>query len=254
MVNQGSTRSTVISLAAHAAAIAALLWLAPIPRSPVPRSTAPLAAALEVALIDPSPPPPPAPPPKVRATGGDNTPAAAAKVRPLGLHGMAAPSSIVRAPRQADPFAELAITYDTPASPEADGPGAPDGEAGGSGIGGLGQGLGMGIGAGGDGNGGFDLPDTPPVSMARPPRPQYDYSEGWISGARHYPGKELLIDLRVNKYGRVHGAHVVEGIEPHLDRRAIALALHFAFDPALDKNGEPVEGTYRWRFRIRIGR
>jgi hypothetical protein len=251
MVQQSSTRSTMISLAAHAAAIATLLWL--VPKSAVPPDAAPLAAAIEIGLVDPPPPaPPPAPPPSVPAVGGDNTPAASAKLRPLGLHGTAAANSIVRAPRQADPYADLAISYDTDASPEANGPGAPDGSEDGGGVGGVGHGLGLGIGAGGDGDHGFDLPPIPQVSMAKSPQPKYDYSEGWIPGSRHYPGKELLIDLRVNKQGRVHGAHVVEGIEPHLDRRAIAIALHFEFDPALDKNGEPVEGTYRWRFRIRV--
>lgn len=247
MANQGSARSTAISLVAHAAVIVALLLLAP---APAPRPPAPpLAAAIEIALVDP---PPSAPTPTVHAAGGDNTPAAAAKAQPLGLHGAAARSSIVRAPRRADPYADLAITYDGPASPEANGPGAPEGDDEGSGIGGLGHGLGLGIGAGGDGNGGLEVPEPPRVSLARDPLPKYDYSERWVRGSKQYRGKELVVDLRIDKHGRVHGAHLVKSIEPRFDLRVIALALDFEFEPARDGNGEPMEGTYRWRFRVHL--
>jgi hypothetical protein len=102
MANPSSARSTAISLGLHAAAIVALLLLAPTPTSPTVKPTSPLAEAIEIALVDRSPP--------THSAGGDLTPAAAATSRPLGSHGTAAPRSIVRAPRPADPYAELAIT------------------------------------------------------------------------------------------------------------------------------------------------
>ncbi|HET9624421.1 MAG TPA: hypothetical protein VFP84_23780 [Kofleriaceae bacterium] len=242
MAPASSARSTAISLAIHAAVIAALLSV--VPRAAPPAQPPQLADAFTIALTDPPPPP------RSAHAGGDNTPAAPGRVQPLGLHGHDAPHTIRRAARRADPYAELAVTYDTPASPEGNGPGAPTGSVDGTGVDGHGTGLGLGI--GGDGRGGFDLPEPPHPSLARDPRPKYDYSERTVRGSRQYRGQILLVDLRVDKHGRVHGARIVQGIEPHFDLRVVALGTEFEFDPALDASGAPVEGTYRWQFRVHL--
>jgi len=45
---------------------------------------------------------------------------------------------------------------------------------------------------------------------------------------------------------------LVQSIEPHFDLHVVALVTKFEFYPALDANGEPTEGTYRWRFRVHL--
>jgi hypothetical protein len=238
-----SARATAISLAIHAAVIAGLLYLAPRPTPPV--ASPPLAAAITIALLDPPLSPRP-------GAGGNDIPAAPGKAQPLGLHGQAAPRSIRRAPRRADPYAELAITYDTPADPDRNGPGAPDGDPDSTGLRGHGTGLGLGLGAGGDGTGGLAIPEPPHPSLARDPQPKYDYNERRIIGSKQYRGKILLVELRVDARGAVYGARIVQGIEPRFDRKVVALGTTFEFFPALDARGQPTAGTYHWKFRVHL--
>ncbi|HEX4417280.1 MAG TPA: hypothetical protein VH165_05235 [Kofleriaceae bacterium] len=206
---------------------------------------------------------PPAPAILSRAAGPGTDPVAHASPGPsaragmFGRIGYVAPRSLSRSPK--DPYADLAVSYDD-VSAEAD-VGSSRTVAG-EGLGDRASGTGTGdglAGTGGAGGGGglwvatelarLPLP-APPPSLARPPVPRYDYSDVIVRGSRQYSGKRIRILLRIDAHGVVRGASMLESLEVHMDRRAVAIALGFEFEPAVDSAGEPIEGKFPWTFVI----
>jgi len=191
------------------------------------------------------PPPPPAP-----GQSGTMTPSPArTSAGTLGRRGHDAPQrSASRAPAVANPFAELAVSYDTPTGPD------PGNEAG---TGGLTVGSGLwGDGAGGDGGrfgvGGMGVPPPPPpaVSRARPPRPKLDYHTWDFRASRRFAGQAVLVELSIDAGGHVGQVRVMKSVDPAVDHHAMDLARRFEFYPALDPDGHPTPGLHRWEFVI----
>jgi hypothetical protein len=140
-------------------------------------------------------------------------------------------------------MAELTVSFDTPAGSDADGPPGESGDSTGLGVAGI----------GGTGRGMSDLPGLaipPPPTPATDPRPKYDYSEVRLRGSRFYWGKTLRVDIEVGADGKVVSQRVVNGIEYHLDMRAMLYARQFEFEPARDTAGHAIRGHYTWTFVV----
>lgn len=252
MVQRFSRRSMVAalgSLVLHGGAVALVIAFAlPEPHRVVQRSATELVAIESIAA-------PPAP--TLAPVRGPIGPGAQPAVRPslnagaVGRRGHDLPKrSMTRAPRVPDPYADLAISYDTPTGPD---PGSPMGTTGP----GFGESL---AGIGGGGGGGLHPPPLlasvppppppPPPSLARPPRPKYSYSETEIRGSHKFAGKVIRLVLAIDERGVVRVTRIVQGVDLRLDERARELAERFEFEPALDQAGHPTAGTYPWYFVI----
>lgn len=239
---QRSVASGLGSLAVHAVLLALVFLLAGLRAAPRPPAVA--LTAIEVVGAPPPPPPPPL------ATGqgatAPSTKRASASAGTLGRRGHDAPQrSPSRAPPAPDPYAELAVSYDRPASADP-----------GSAAGTLGLGVGaslFGDGAG-DGGGGFGTlgvpppPPPPPRSLARPARPKLDYHRWDFRADRRFAGQIVVVLLTIDPGGHVRDVRVLQSVDPAVDRHATDLARRFEFDPALDAAGHPEVGRYRWEF------
>jgi len=199
----------------------------------------------EIQVVAP-PPPPPGPSRSGTRAGAGNT----AKMGALGRRGHdALPHSQTRTPAVANPFADLAVSYETPTLPD---PGSLAGTTGlgvGTSLFGTGTGSGAGFGSLGDGPGILQVPPPPP-SLARRPRPKNSHSASIILGSHEFANKTLLVELSIDPRGNVRDVRILEGLSDRLDTHAAAIARGYKFYPALSDNGEPTSGTYRWKFVI----
>jgi TonB family protein len=198
----------------------------------------------EIAVVAaPPPPPPPASQPNApkKALTGMR-----------GHRGHDAPQrSLSHAPAVQDPFADLSVGYEAPVtSPD------PGTRAGVTGDGtGTGR-FGLGSGAGAPHRDPVaDLrvppPPPPPPSLARPPRPRYDYRDSVILGSARFSGATVKVHLDIDAQGVPHDVKVVQHVDDDIDRDAIDLARRFRFEPALDDDGQPVPGGFTWSFVIK---
>ncbi len=202
----------------------------------------------EIQVIAPPPPPPPPPGPSRSGTraGAGNT----AKMGALGRRGHdALPRSQTRAPAVANPFADLAVSYETPTLPDPGNPAGTTGHGVGAGLFGTGTGSGAGFGVLGDGPGTLQVPPPPP-SLARPPRPKDDYSDWTIPGSHEFANQILVVELSVDPHGNVRNVRVLQGVVDWIDTYASAVARGYKFYPALSDSGEPTSGHYLWKFLI----
>lgn len=230
------------SLAIHGAALwAAAMW---VPARPAPAVSPPGLTEIDV-VVPERPARPPAAPAGVPP---DRHPVAAAAG--AGVHGHASRGgqhrSLSRAPAEANPYADLTLSYDRPAGPDPE-PG--DGTA----VTALGAALaGTGLGAGGVGYGlgdGLQIP-PPPASHARPPRPRRYYASWKFHDVRMLVGETVQADLMIDPRGLVRDVRILRHVNPWVDQQATRLAHWFVFYPALDDAGEPVAGSFRWTFQI----
>jgi outer membrane biosynthesis protein TonB len=163
--------------------------------------------------------------------------------------------SLSHAPAVADPFADLSVGFEAPVtSPD---PGTRAGVTGdGTGTGVFGTGTGAGAGAP-HRDPVADLripaPPLPAPSLARPPRPRYDYSAAVILGSRKFSGATVKVHLDIDARGVPHDVKVVQHVDDDIDRDAINQAQRFRFEPALDDDGQPAPGGFVWSFVIRTG-
>jgi hypothetical protein len=150
------------------------------------------------------------------------------------------------APVVSETLADLEVHYDDPDNFAGDTAAAAGSESRGrrSGIGGS---------IGSQAEGGLAtmaIPTPSPVSLARPPRPKHDYTKLYLRAASKFAGKTIKVVLTVDATGRVRAVQLIEGVDRDLDRRTIALVNAFEFQPALDDNGEAIQGTSRWNIEI----
>ncbi len=185
--------------------------------------------------------------------GAPGTLARARAATPAGVrgrrgHAAAAPAP---APPANDPFADLAIRYETgDRSAPRPGPGTGDGGAGpGGGARGLGGGLGIEAKAGLGGGGALRVPDAPP-SRAQPPRAKHDYRRWPFRAPPEYAGVKVVLELAIDARGQVSGVRVLESVTARIDERAVAFGRRFEFHPARDSAGEPTASVVRWEFVI----
>ena len=244
-VARRSMLAGAVSLALHGGGVLVVVLLAGTRAAPPPP---PPIELTDVQIVAPPPPPLPVPGPSRSGTrAGAGT---SAKAGALGRRGHEAmPHSQTRAPRIADPFADLAMSHETPT--ELD-PGNPEGTTGlgvGTGLFGTGTGAGAGYGSLGDGPGALQVPQPPP-SLARPPRPRDSYSDSKIPGAHEFASKILVLDLSIDPRGTVRGVRVLQSVADWIDTYASAIARGYKFDPALADNGEPTSGHFLWKFVI----
>ncbi len=235
------------SLAIHGALLALAFTLLP-GGAEAPRP------APQLTVVDVELPPRPEEPPQLLAaitpgTGG-GTPAPARSTVPAGLRGRRGHATSPHAPPPAnDPFAELAISYDTGdrAAPRP-GPGAgDDGEGPGAGARGTGRGLGIPAPLGDGGAGGLRVPAAPP-SRARGPRPKHEYARWAFRAPAELADSKILLQLAIDAHGRISDVRVLKGTGSRIDDRVVAHARSYEFHPALDHTGEPTAGVYRWEF------
>jgi TonB family protein len=240
-----SVISGCVSLGIHGALLVLIVLLAGVRAVIAP-------PAIELSWIEVVAPPP-APPPPPPATG-QAAPAPSpvkASAGTLGRRGHDVPQrSQTRAPAIADPYADLAVSYEPPTGPD------PGNTAGTTGLG-LGAGL-LGDGSGEGGGGGFGnlgLPPPPPPppparSLARPPRPKLDYHTWDFRASRRFAGQIVLVELAIDAGGSVGQVRVLKSVDPAIDHHAMDLARRFSFYPALDPAGHPTGGLHRWEFVI----
>jgi TonB family protein len=189
-----------------------------------------------IQVVEPPPPPPPPEPPAPQLR-----PITPPSPGTLGRRGREPPRSVSRAP--ADPYADLVMHYEAPAS---DDPGNRAGATGG----GLGSGL-FGDGIGGAAFGVGNVPPPPAPSRARPPRAKADYSRWDFLAASVFRGAIVRLELSIDPSGSVRDVRVLKGVDDQIDLRATDLARRFEFYPALDDDGQPIWGRHAWEFVIR---
>jgi TonB-like protein len=158
----------------------------------------------------------------------------------------ARPPSQTRAPTVGDREADVRVSYD---APRGDKPGDDGhGDGGGQGAGLLGDGDGAGYGERGTGYGvaGLRMPDPPSAlpSLARPPVPKHDYTNG---GVAPRPGTVEMM-LTIDPQGVVRNVVILRGADGILDLRAKKAARRFEFYPALDRDGAAIWSLHRWEF------
>jgi hypothetical protein len=234
------------SLAFHGGAVVLLAMLAGthIIRSPSKKVLVPVDVVQPAAL--PAPPPPPAPPPMYAAPapqpgGAPASAVAQARREPVHHAQLVAPASMRS-------LADLTISYDDATNFAAPGPTTRTDAAGGSGRSGIGAGASTWR---GDGIAKIDIPQPAvTVSRARSPRPKRDYSNLRIPGASKYAGETVKLQLIIGVNGKVRGVQLLHGVNSDIDRKTIALAGTFEYEPALDDEGIAVQGTSRWDIQI----
>jgi TonB family protein len=240
---QRSVASGLGSLGVHAVLLALVFLLAGLHATPRP----PAVALTAIEIVGAPPPPPPPPPPVIGQGATAPSTHATASAGTLGRRGHDAPQrSPSRARPAPDPYAELAVSHDRPASAD------PGSAAGTLGLG-VGTGLfgdGTGDSGGGFGNLGVPPPPPPPRSLARPARPKLDYHRWDFRADRRFAGQIVIVLLTIDPSGHVHDVRVLQSVDPAVDRHAADLARRFEFYPALDAAGHPAGGQYRWEFVI----
>jgi len=101
----------------------------------------------------------------------------------------------------------------------------------------------------GDGIARIAIPQ-PTASLARSPRPKHDYHNLRIPGASKFAGDQVKLELTIDVRGKVIRVQLLQGVDRALDRKAIALVRTFEYQPALDDDGDAIEGTSRWNLSI----
>jgi hypothetical protein len=97
----------------------------------------------------------------------------------------------------------------------------------------------------------MQIPGPSPVSLARPPRPRFDYRDLRLrTSVRRFAGQTIKVVLVIDAEGRVRDVRLLQGVDDRLDQRTIELARSFVFEPAWDDAGAPVPGSSRWDFLI----
>jgi hypothetical protein len=236
----------LLSLVFHGGAVALLAALAGthIVRSPPSKKVLVPVDVLRPAAL-PAPAPPPAPPPMHAAPApqpGGATASAVAHARHEPVH-RAQPV----APASLRSLADLTISYEDAANFAAPGPTKTDAAAS-SGRSGIGAGASTWR---GDGIAKLDIPQpAATVSHARSPRPKRDYSNLRIPGASKFAGEIVKLQLTIGVNGKVRGVQLLHGVDSDLDRKTIALAGTFEYEPALDDEGIAIQGTSRWDIQI----
>jgi protein TonB len=116
--------------------------------------------------------------------------------------------------------------------------------AGGEGTGGASSGAGTGSGGAGNGNGGHFVA-TKPVKIAGA-LAEADYAS---AGRAKRLGTSVIVLLTVGTDGHVTACRVHQRSgDPDADAVTCRLALErFRFDPARDRNGDPVEAVFGWQ-------
>src|SRR5262249_44586830 len=139
-----------------------------------------------------------------------------------------------------DLLAEVTVSYDDPdnfnATNAADEPAEADRAP-------LSSAVASGGRAAEDGLGTPQMPTPAHAPPARAPRAKQDYSKLTLSSVRQFAGQTIKVVLTIDERGAVSDVRVLQGIEPHLDRRTVALTRAWQFDPALDDFGTPIPGT-----------
>jgi TonB family protein len=206
-----------------------------------PAPTAPSLTDIEVVEPAAAPAPP--------SAAGQRHGAADTNAGTHGRRGHDAPlRSQNRAPAVADPYADLAMSYETP-GPDP-GSTTTDSTGGAHGGGLFGDGTGSGLGAGDGLGAGNGLPPAPVPSLARPPRPKHEYRDWDYRAPIEYAGRSILIELSLDPRGSVRGARILQGVEDKLDKAAVATASRYEFYPALNSVGSPIAAVYRWEFQL----
>ncbi len=192
-----------------------------------------------IEVLDPAPPPPPGPAPVARSA-----------VPSVGVGGRARRQQIQRpqpsVPAAKSSLVDLKVGYDDPTSFTDRAATTADG-AGDAGRSGLGAGIDRQI---GDGVANIQIPQPSAVSLARPPRPRFDYQRLRLNGASKFAGRIIKVVLGVDPRGRVRDVRLLQGVDRDLDRRTIALVHDFEFEPALDEAGVAIRGTSQWNIEI----
>jgi periplasmic protein TonB len=238
-----AARRPVVSAIASIAVHGGLLWLIFLLAGVHAMPARTVIELTTIQVVEPPPPPPPPPPATGQGTRFQST--AKADAGMLGRRGHSAPArSQTHAPAVANPFADLAVSYETPTAPD------PGNVAGTTGPG-LGAGLfGDGTGTGGGGYGTLTVPPPPGPSLARPPRPKLDYHSWDFRASRRFAGQAVLVELTIDPAGHVRHVSVLKSVDPAVDHHAMDLASRFEFHPALDSAGTPTSGRHRWEFVI----
>jgi hypothetical protein len=97
----------------------------------------------------------------------------------------------------------------------------------------------------------MQIPGPSLVSLARPPRPRFDYRDLRLrTSVRRFAGQTIKVVLVIDAEGRVRDVKLLHGVDDRLDQRTIELAGSFVFEPAWDDAGAPVPGSSRWDFLI----
>ena len=230
------------SLALHGAMLAGVAIVVAIRGHLVDR--APRVAYTSVEIVSASAPP--LPPPAPRTAQPAVRPSA---VRPSAeARGRREPAqrSQPSAPVVSETLADLKVHYDDPSNFAGD-----TAAAAGSDSRGRRPGIGGSIGSQAEGGlATMAIPSPAPVSLARPPRPRNDYTKLYLRAASKFAGKTIKVALTVDTAGKVRAVQLLEGVDRDLDRRTVALVSGFEFQPALDDNGEPIQGTSRWNIEI----
>jgi hypothetical protein len=247
-------RAYLISLGLHAGALGAAIALLAAHRSPIQPSDAAApapvidlaAVATEVDVI------PTVAPAVVRAAAGAASGDPADTAAPA-IAGSGAPGHVIRrghphslsyAPLEANPYADLQVSYDAPGGAAA---GAGDAEAG---LGAALHGTGLGAGGTSDGTGGgLDTP-APPASHRKPVEPRRYYTSWKFHDVRMLVGETIQAELIIDPRGLVHDVRITRHVNPWVDQQATRLAHRFLFFPSLNDAGEPIWGSFPWTFRI----
>ena len=101
-----------------------------------------------------------------------------------------------------------------------------------------------------DGLATLQIPAPASASLARPAKPKHDYSKLRMHSVKQFAGLTIKVLLSVDEHGVVSNVRVVQGIDPDLDQRTVALVRQFLFEPALDDVGTPIPGTSPWSILI----
>lgn len=108
-----------------------------------------------------------------------------------------------------------------------------------------------GIGLSGIGVAGVDIPDaTGGGSLARGPKPKRDYTNLRVGGASKFAGQKIRLRLSIDVHGKVQSVKILQGVDPDIDRKTIALVRKFEYEPAHGDDGTPIAGTQRWEFEV----
>jgi hypothetical protein len=240
------------SLALHGALLVFLAVFSGEPAVHVPPRQIAL-TSIEMIGAAPSPPstasppsavsPPSTTPPLPRPVARSTSPSVSPEARARRLQ---VPRSQPGAPAAASPLANLNVGYDDPASFAAPAATTVEGTHDG-GRPGIGKGIERQL---GDGVANMQIPQPSIVSLARPPRPRFDYRNLRLHGASKFAGRTIKVQLAVDIHGRVREVRLLQGVDRDLDRRTIALVHDFAFEPALDEDGAAIPGTSRWDIQV----
>lgn len=163
------------------------------------------------------------------------------------------------AERQHDePYGNTLVSYERGDRPTPNGT-ALVGDGAGSALFGSGYST---LGDGTGGGGGFAIPH---VSHARGPSPRRDYSTSHILLPHEYSGQTVIVDLVIDARGNIARETLVQGLHAasaetntalgrddrdSVVRTILATIQKYEFYPALDDDGHPTTGAYRWAWQL----